>query len=79
MVVVELAVGLLPWFVLDFLSVLLLLPSRMGCDSVERVVIGGVYRRHSAMQACFNVVRCFFQCVFSLLDKESCFLPTLVL
>ena len=73
-------------FVFDLLSVLLptvaafcrFFPSRMGCNSKERVVLGGMYRHYSVMQAGWNV----FQCSSSachLFRRSRMFLQTLVL
>ena len=58
-------------FVFDLLSVLLptvaafsvFLPSRMACNSMERVLMGGMHRHHSVMHAGWNGFSMFFQCV----------------
>ena len=45
-------------------------PSRMGCNST-RSVIGCLHRHYSVMQAGWNVVKMFFQCIF--LWRENVF------
>ena len=49
----------------------------MGCSSVERVVMGGMYRHYSVIQAGWNVFQCSSSAFF--LEGEEWFLQTLVL
>ena len=47
------------------------LPSRMGCNSKGRVVMGDLHRHYSVMQAGWNVVKCSYsECIVFFLWRE---------
>ena len=51
------------------------LPSKMGCNVKESVVIGDLYKQHRVMQAGCNVVKCSHSACFLFVEGDT-FLQT---